>query len=69
MPVVFPYPLEVDKPSLHISADQLHPDPAADVHAFKTLFQLSFDGRIQDADPCPCIRGAGDECIELLPDP
>ncbi len=61
--------LKVDKPALHIRADQLHAKPVADVHAFKTVLQFSFDWRIQNADPRPMIGGTGDDGIELLPDP
>jgi hypothetical protein len=41
----------------------------ADLHAFKTALQPSFNGRIQNTDPRVFVGGAGDDGIELLPDP
>ena len=64
-----PHPLKVDIATLHIRADQLHAEPLADVHAFITAHQSSFDGRMQKTDPCAFVRSAGDNGIESLPDP
>ena len=47
--------LKVDISALHIRADQLHAEPLADIHAFKTARQSSFNGRIYKTDPmCLC---------------
>src|SRR4249920_560560 len=43
-----PQPLKVDISALHIGADQLYAECAADVHAFKTADQPSFNGRMQE---------------------
>src|SRR5665647_75113 len=61
--------LKVDISALHIRADQLHAEPVADVQAFKTVLQSSFNGRMQKTDPRAFVRCAGDDGIELLPDP
>ena len=60
--------LKVDISLLHIRADQLHPEPVADVHAFKTALQSSFNGRMQKTDPRTFVRCTGDDGIELLTD-
>jgi len=64
-----PDTLKVDKPVLHIRMDQLHAELVADVHAFKTALQFSFNGGVEYADPRPMIRGTGDDGIESIPDP
>ena len=55
--------------AFHIRADQLHAEPVADLQAFKTALQPSFNGRLEKADPGAFVRCAGDEGIELLSDP
>ena len=61
--------LKIDISAFHIRADQLHAEPSADVHAFKTALQSSFNGRMQKADPRAFLRRAGDDGVELLPNP
>ena len=55
--------------ALHIRAEQLHAEPAADVHAFMAALQPSFNGRIQEPDPCSFVGRAGNDGVELLSDP
>ena len=61
--------LKVDISVLHIRADQLHSEPVTDIQAFQTALQSSFNGRMQNTDPRAFVRCAGDDGIELLPDP
>jgi hypothetical protein len=61
--------LKVDISALHIRANQLHAEPMANVQAFKTALQSSFNRRLQKTDPRAFVRCAGDDGIELLPDP
>jgi len=64
-----PHLLKVDISALHVRADQLHPEPLADVHAFKAAHQFSFDGRMQQTNPSAFVRSAGNNAIETLADP
>ena len=61
--------LEVDIAAFYIGAEQFHAELVADVHAFKTDLQSSFDGRIEQTDPRSLVGCAGDDGIELFPDP
>ena len=63
------YRFEVDESALHIGVDQLHAESVADIHAFKSMLQPSFNGRIDYADPRSFVRRTGDNGIELLTDP
>ena len=66
---VLRHPLEVDIPTFDIRMDQLNTNPVANVKAFHTALQFSFDGRQQQTDPRPFLRRTGDDGIELLSDP
>ena len=65
---LLPHALEVDISALHVRADQLHTEPVADIHVFKTAHQFSFDGRMQKTNPSALVRSAGDDGIEALAD-
>jgi len=58
---------EIDIPALHIRADQLHAEPVADVQAFKTAHQPSFNGRMQQTHPCSLRGGAGHDASNCSP--
>ena len=60
---------KVDISALDVRANQLHTELPADIRAFKTARQSSFNGRMKDADPCALFGRAGDDGIELLADP
>lgn len=44
---------EVDEAALRVGMDQFHPNLVADIEAGSALLDASFDGRIEDANPCP----------------
>ena len=48
--------------------DQLHAEPVADVQAFKTAHQSSFNRQMQKTNPRPFVRCAGDDGIEPFAD-
>lgn len=64
-----PHTLEIDISTLYIRAGQLYAEPMTDVQALKTAHQPSFNRRLQKTDPRPLAGCAGDESIELFPDP
>ena len=58
-------------PSSYEQGDSLRwtPKSLADVHAFITAHQFSFDGRMQKTNPSAFVRSAGNDAIEPLADP
>jgi hypothetical protein len=62
------YLREVDVSAFDVRANQPYTDLMADVHAFKTALQSSFDGWMQYANPCSFRCGAGDNGVELIAD-
>src|ERR1051325_3185269 len=61
-------PNEIDEPSLHVGAHQLHAHAMPDVESFRAVHELPFHRRMKDAHPRPFLAFAGDDGVELLAD-
>jgi hypothetical protein len=61
--------LALSYPALDIRPAQLHAEPMAAVHAFKTANQFPFTGRMQKTDPGDFVGCAGDDSFETLVNP
>ena len=63
------HPLEIDEPAFHVDRRQLHAYFRADVHAFESPNDPSFDGKCEKSGPRALGRRARDERIELFAQP
>src|SRR5262245_49537546 len=60
---------EVDPALLHVGVEKLDPYLFPHVHPGLSLDHATLDGRAEDPDICPLVRGAGHDSVELLADP
>ena len=63
------YLLEIYESAIDIRVYELNTYSVTNVQALRAADQFSFDGRMQEPDPRPLGRCAGDDGIELLIDP
>ena len=62
------YLREVDEASLRVRADQAHAHAVADVEPLDSALEPPFHRHAREPDPRALRSGAGDDCVELLPD-